>query len=183
MAEKLKVWAVVNESNEIVETYETEQEAIEQVEMWKLFSVKKLVEKEPELKFVMNEAQFKELIKLNEKPRLNVYGALSMVLESVDFVNLRKIVNSCSNVAQARFAVLWTQLEETDPLELIEVLKPKKYIVVSKADGRKYYVNVSENHVVPTYTDARSLATSFDTKEEAELWLNPKVKIIEDERD
>lgn len=143
-----------------------------------------MVEKEPEQKFVLNEYQYKELIKLNEiKPRFNAYGALSMVLESIECVNLRKIVSADSNIAQSRFAVLWTQLESTNIDELVEVIKPKKYIIVSKADGTKYYLQVSENHIVPIYASARSLATRFESVREAEDWLNPKMKIIEDERD
>lgn len=130
MTEELKVWALVDEDNQAMELYSDKQEAVENSEIIKgrgmYFEIKELVEKEPEQKFVFNEVQYKELMKLNEiKPRYNVYGALSMVLESGDCVNLRKAFSVGSNIAQARFAHLWTQLESTNIDELVDVIKPK----------------------------------------------------------
>lgn len=190
MAEELKAWAVVNEDGDLVEVHADELSAIVEASDRASFGfphewvVKELVEKEPEQKLVLNEDQYKELIKLNEiKPRYNVYGALSMVLESMECVNLRKVVSADNNITQSLFAVLWTQLEITDIDDLVEVIKPKNYIIVSKDDGTKYYLQVSENHIVPIYASSRSLATRFESIREAEDWLNPKMKIIEDERD
>ena len=195
MSEKLKAWAVVNEYGVLVGLHADEKSAIAEARErlsvdlphdWiaKDRVVKELVEKEPEQKLVLNEDQYKELIKLNDiTPRYNVYGALSMALESIDCVNLRKVVGADDNIAQARFAHLWTQLESTDIDDLVEVIKPKKYIIVSKADGTKYYLQVSENHIVPIYASSRSLATKFESIREAEDWLNPKMKIVEDERE
>lgn len=190
MAEELKAWAVVNEDGILVEVHADERSAIVEasdrssVGFPHEWVVKELVEKETEQKFVFNEVQYKELMKLNEiKPRYNVYGALSMVLESIECVNLRKAVSADSNIAQARFAVLWTQLESTDIDELVEVIKPKKYIIVSKADGTKYYLRTSDHDVVPTYTGNRIAATRFESIREAENWLNPKMKIVEYESD
>lgn len=130
MTEELKVWALVDEDNQAMELYSDKQEAVENSEIIKgrgmYFEIKELVEKEPEQKFVFNEVQYKELMKLNEiKPRYNVYGALSMVLESGECINLRKAFSVSSNIAQARFAHLWTQLESTNIDELVDVIKPK----------------------------------------------------------
>lgn len=129
MTEELKVWALVDEDNQAMELYADKQEAVENSEIIKgrgmYFEIKELVEKETEKIAIMNEAQYKELIKLNDiTPRYNVYGALSMVLESIECVNLRKAVSADNNIAQARFADLWLQLESTDIDELVEVIKP-----------------------------------------------------------
>lgn len=190
MVEELKAWGVVNEDGVLIEAYADERSAVVEasdraaLDFHHEWVVKELVEKETEKIAIMNEAQYKELIKLNDiTPRYNVYGALSMVLESIECVNLRKAVSADNNIAQARFADLWSQLENTNIQDLVEVIKPKKYIIVSKEAGRKYYLQVSKDHVVPIYTDARSLATTFESIRDAEDWLNPKMKIIEDDMD
>lgn len=131
MSEELKAWAVVNEDGDLVEVHADERSAIVEASDRTSFGfphewvVKELVEKEQEHKLVLNEDQYKELIKLNNiKPRYNVYGALSMVLESIECVNLRKAVSADNNIAQARFADLWSQLESTNIDDLVEVIKP-----------------------------------------------------------
>lgn len=141
MSEKLKAWAVVNEYGILVGLHADEKSAIAEARErlsvdlphdWiaKDRVVIELVEKEPEQKLVLNEDQYKELIKLNEiKPRFNAYGALSMVLESIDCVNLRKVVSADDNIAQAKFAHLWAQLESTDIDDLVKVIKPNAGIM------------------------------------------------------
>lgn len=189
MSEELKAWAVVNEDGVLVEVHADERDAIVEASDRSSFGspnewfVKELVEKVQEQKFIMDEAQYKELMKLNKiYPRFNVYGALSTVLEDVEYLKLRKIIKTASNISQARFALLWTQLEETDPDELIEIVPTMKWFVRSKAKGRgdKYlYLKEPDQSITPLYTSFKDMARHFDTKEEAELWTNPDTEAVQ----
>lgn len=199
MSEELKAWAVVNEDGVLVEVHADERDAIvdasdrSSVGFPNEWVVKELVEKEPEQKFVMDEDQYKELMKLNKiYPRFNVYGALSTVLEDVGYLKLRKIVKTASNISQARFALLWTQLEETDPDELIEIVPTMKWFVRSKEQyqpdmdfgisERGYlYLTPAIIYSIEYYemNESKVVAKQFDTKEEAELWTNPLTEAVQ----
>jgi hypothetical protein len=183
MVEELKAWVVVNEDGVLIEAYADERSAVVEasdraaLDFPHDWVVKELVEKKPAEKIVMTEAAYNELIMLNKiKPRLNVYGALSKLLDTHDYLNLRKHASAFSNSQQSRFADLWAKLETTDIDKLVKVILPPKYIVISKATGAKYYIQVDENSIVPAYTRSEDEATKFDSFEEAKLWENPKMK-------
>ncbi|MFT8911346.1 hypothetical protein [Leuconostoc pseudomesenteroides] len=71
-----------------------------------------------------------------------------------------------------------------NPEETIEIVPTMKWFVRSKKsdkDGYYWWLTYNSVNFVPDYTpykNVSSLVKGFDTKEEAELWTNPKTEAV-----
>lgn len=182
-------WKILKKSNwrwEIVTDYPNNyiyQEAIP------LYTAEQL---QPRVK--MTQAEFDEFNRLAGD---NVYYALYKVANHEEFYpslykRLFKIDRVESNIAQTEFAGLWSDYDQDNPEEKIEIVPDMKWFVRSKekyhpdmdqgiTESGYLYLTQGDIYSIEYYetTPFKDEAQQFNTKEEAELWTNPLTEAVQ----
>lgn len=109
-------------------------------------------------------------------------NAQSMFVQFVDLIKISGTYKIFNNISEEELMLAWIS-----PDDKIEIIKPKKWFVVSREiDEDGYFGLVSKiNNVVPIYDWSKTfdiinlLGHAFDTEEEANLWATPKMHAVE----
>ena len=136
----------------------------------------------------MTQAEFEEFNILSESGIDTIYDILHLVksdrVNSVtnlyerlfdgDFITVQK--------SQLEFANLWAYYDPENPEDMIDIIPTNKWFV--RVDSQIPLPNENiylddELIVYPRYDSPKSSAHQFDTKEEAEKWVNPLTKAVQ----
>lgn len=126
------------------------------------------------------------------------YEEWQLVIRSIYPINLYELFNLIFNAAehhgeyagmrdifsfdegQKKLAQLWSDFDQDNPEETIEIVPDKRWFVRSKTSDEKYgywYLRKTEHYFFHEYI--KELSTQFDTKEEAEKWKNPLTEVVQ----
>lgn len=86
----------------------------------------------------------------------------------------------CGDNDTIKLAVLWSLFDPDNPEETIEIVPEKKWFVRAKKpeDEDEYYLFLSGSNLDDLDYFGFDYAKAFDTKEEAELWVNPLCEAV-----
>ncbi|WP_273713169.1 hypothetical protein [Leuconostoc mesenteroides] len=130
----------------------------------------------------MTQDEFDEFHDLFEKD-FDLYSAITEISDT----NLRttlydRLFTGTQNDKdrQNEFAVLWANYNPLEPEETIEIVAINKWFVRSKKrDDEGDYAFLSGSNLDDLDYLVFDYARAFDTKEEAELWLNPLTEAVQ----
>lgn len=132
----------------------------------------------------MTQAEFDEFKKLKSlNPTVDLIAILKIV-SSFKYKNLQSRL-VCSIENQTEFATLWLRCRYERLEELIEIVPDMKWFVRSnESDINGYgWLSIIDKYQTPVYqyNNDKPLSSfvSFDTKEEAEKWVNPLTEAVQ----
>lgn len=138
----------------------------------------------------MIQVEFDEFKKLLSVGISTIYEAFDVIdsdrgeMDEFEHLYNRLFTNTVNEQAknQIEFSKLWESLSTWSVEETIEIVPDMKWFVRSKQlqkNGFYSYLEVGD-YVTPTYDELRlKFATQFDTKEEAERWVNPLTEAVQ----
>ena len=98
--------------------------------------------------------------------------------ESKRFTNLKSRLNKTGK--DLEIIILWSIYNPDEPEETIEIVPNMKWFVRSKKrDDEGYYLFLSGSNLDDLEYFGFDYAMAFDTKEQAELWLNPLTEAVQ----
>ncbi|MBM7617278.1 hypothetical protein JOC36_000827 [Weissella uvarum] len=125
----------------------------------------------------LSEEAMKQLNKLKVKVDfLTPSGALSELDEDTALYDLWYEINNHGNRTHKQYLLID---ELYGKHQHFEEEKPKKYIVRATDDSDQSWYLSRNDYGIMDMVPAFMIATTFDTKEEAEKWTNPLTEVVE----
>ena len=113
---------------------------------------------------------------------VNLYELFNLIFNTAEhqggYEGMRDIFSF--NEGQKKLAQLWADFDPENPEETIEIVPNMKWFVRSKErDDEGDYAFLSGSNLDDLEYFGFDYARPFDTKEEAELWLNPLTEAVQ----
>lgn len=133
---------------------------------------------------LLTKAEFDEFYSIYSCGNFTLFSAIDYLGSNGSEHLFKRLIGS-ENCAknQEEFARLWLEFDKDNPEQTVEIIGNKKWFVRSKADYDGYYFFLLQNNDDPMLNYEKSKVPhkeylSFETKEEAKLWVNPKTEAV-----
>lgn len=144
-------------------------------------------------KVQMTQAEFNEFNKLLLSSAVTIYKVIDTIYKDNgkmnEFLHLyQRLFNRNDKLElenQLEFSKLWANFNIDNQEEMIEIVPDMKWFVRSKKSELKGYgwLSIIDKYTIPVYQYSHdkplSIFVRFDTKEEAEEWLNPLTEAVQ----